>query len=136
MAVQVQRHGAGNGQGTADANVPCQLDGVDSRISNRRSQLIRGADVFYRFARGGCRALAAQRRQGRLRLGVGHFPLRLHCRSVCGLGVPCTILRQSALRSTDGAIRIHVFHRAGRFTDANRRFFRTVLCKSRCWHKA
>ena len=50
MAVQVQRHGAGNGQGTADANVRCQLDGVDIRISNRRSQLIRGADFCYRLA--------------------------------------------------------------------------------------
>ena len=136
MAVQVQRHGAGNGQGTADANVPCQLDGVDTRISNRRSQGFRGADFSYRFARGGRLALAAQRRQGCLRLGVGHFSLRLCRRIICGRGAPCTVLRQSVLRAADGAIRIHAFRRAGRFTAAHGRFFRTVLCKSRCWHKA
>ena len=136
MTVQVQRHGAGDGQETADANVPCQLDGVDTRISNRRSQLIRGADLFYRFARGGCPALTAQRRQGRLRLGVGHFSLRLGCRIVCGLGVLCTVIRQSALRAADGAIRIHAFRRAGRFTAAHGRGFRAFLRKSRCWHKA
>ena len=50
MTVQVQRHGAVDGQGVADANVPCQLDGVDLRISNSRSQLIRGADFCYRLA--------------------------------------------------------------------------------------
>ena len=136
MTVQVQRDSAFDGQGTADANVPCQLDGVDSSISNRRSQLIRGADVSYRFARGGCPALAAQRRQGCLRLGVGHFSLRLGCRIVCGLGVLCTVLRQSALRAADGAIRIHAFRRAGGFTAAHGLGFRAVLCKSRCGYKA
>ena len=145
LTVQVQRHGAVDGQGTADANVPCQLDDVDTRISNRRSQLIRGADVCYRSARGGRLALATQRRQGCLRLGGGHFPLRLGvghfflrlgCRIVCGLDVFCAILRRSTLCATDRAIRIHAFRRAGCFTAANRRFFRTVLCKSRCWHKA
>ena len=50
MAVQIQRHGAGDGQRTADANVPCQPDGADIRISNSRSQLIRGVDFCYRLA--------------------------------------------------------------------------------------
>ena len=50
MTVQVQRHDAVDGQGVADANVPCQLDGDDIRISNSRSQLIRGADFCYRLA--------------------------------------------------------------------------------------
>ena len=53
MTVQVQRHGAVDSQGTADANVPCQPDGVDIRIGNRRSQVSRSADVCYRSARGG-----------------------------------------------------------------------------------
>lgn len=50
MAVQVQRHGAGDGQRTADANVSCQPDGADTRISNRRIQVIRVADLCYRLA--------------------------------------------------------------------------------------
>ena len=49
ITVQVQRHGAVDGQGSADANVPCQLDGADIRVSNSRSQLIRGADFCYRL---------------------------------------------------------------------------------------
>ena len=127
MTVQVQRHGTGNGQGTADVNVRRQPDGVDIRIGNRRSQVSRSADVCYRSARGGRLARAAQRCQGRLRLGVGHFSLRL--------GALCAVLRQSPLCAADGAFRIHVFRRAGCFTAA-RRGFRAFLCKSRCWHKA
>ena len=46
MTVQVQRHGAVDGQGTADTNVPCQPDGVDSRIGNRISQLRLAVDLF------------------------------------------------------------------------------------------
>ena len=154
MTVQVQRHGAVDGQGVADANVPCQLDGVDIRISNSRSQGRLVADFCYRSARGGRLALATQRRQGRLRLGVGHFPLRLGvrhfflrlgvghfflrlgCRIVCGLDVFCAILRRSTLCAADRAILIHAFRRAGCFTAACGRGFRAFLRKSRCWHKA
>ena len=46
MTVQVQRHGAVDGQGTADVNVRRQLDGVDISIGNRRSQLRLVADLF------------------------------------------------------------------------------------------
>ena len=49
MTVQIQRHGAVDGQGTADANVPCQPDGVEINISNSCSQFFRGADIFCRL---------------------------------------------------------------------------------------
>ena len=49
MTVQIQRHGAVDGQGSADANVRRQLDGADISIGNRRSQFFRGADIFCRL---------------------------------------------------------------------------------------
>ena len=50
IAVQIQRDiGAVDGQGSADANVRRQLDGVEINTSNSRSQLIRGADFCYRL---------------------------------------------------------------------------------------
>ena len=51
MTVQIQRDiRAVDGQGSADANVRRQLDGVDIRISNSRNQVIRGVDFCYRRA--------------------------------------------------------------------------------------
>ena len=50
IAVEIEGDLAEDGQGAADANVPCQPDGADIRISNSRSQLIRGADFCYRLA--------------------------------------------------------------------------------------
>ena len=142
MTVQVQRHGAVDGQGVADANVPCQLDGADSRICNRRSQGRLVADFCYRSARGGRLARAAQRCQGRLRLGVGHFPLRLFfvlfAFRLCVLNglAAFAVFRQSALCAADGTICVHCFCCAGRFAGAYRRFFRLALGKCRGRHKA
>ena len=63
ITVQVQRDSAFDGQGAADINVRRQFDGGDSRISNGRSQVIRGADLFFRGVGQSVLALADQRRR-------------------------------------------------------------------------
>ena len=65
------------------------------------------------------------------KMGIGSLGAAVFAGSVLNRDVLTAVLRYGILRSTDRAFLVHVVRRAGRFTAANRRFFRTVLRKRR-----